>query len=94
MEVAKNGHTNVNLAGLKDVSEIKIYVVQANASGAYLSNGDILSFETITVVSDGKPGNDGVTTFKSTVFKRSNTPITTAPSGGNINSPYPNPLNG
>lgn len=94
VDVAKNGHTNINLAGLKDVSEIKIYVVQANASGTYLSNGDILSFETITVVSDGEPGNDGITTFKSTVFKRSNTPITTAPSGGNINSPYPNPLNG
>lgn len=57
--VANNGVATINLRGLLNVASIKIYVVAQNNEGNYVSNGEILSFENITIVSDGTPGQDG-----------------------------------
>jgi hypothetical protein len=57
--VSKYGVATVNLKGLLNVASIEIYVVAPNNKGEYLSNGEVLSFENITIVSDGKDGADG-----------------------------------
>jgi hypothetical protein len=58
--VSKYGIATVNLKGLLNVASIEIYVVAPNNKGEYLSNGEVLSFENITVVFDGKDGKDGI----------------------------------
>ena len=57
--ISNNGVATINLNGLKNVSEIKIYAVQQNSNGEYWSNGTVLTFETITIVSDGVTGTPG-----------------------------------
>jgi hypothetical protein len=58
--VSKNGLATINLKGLLNVASIKLYVVAPNNNGEYLSNGEVLSFENITIVADGEPGIAGV----------------------------------
>ncbi len=57
--VANNGVATINLRNLLNVASIKIYVVAQNNEGNYVSNGEILSFENITIVADGAPGQNG-----------------------------------
>lgn len=62
--ISQNGVATINLNGLKNVSEIKVYAVQKDVNGEYWSNGTILTYEIITIVSDGITGkSSGRTVF-------------------------------
>lgn len=58
--ITDRGVAIVNFDGLLNIASIKVYVVAKNEKGEYLSNSeDVLSFENITVVADGKDGPQG-----------------------------------
>lgn len=84
IDVTTNGHTTVHLSGLLDIASIKIYVVQPDSNGNYMSNGTILSFETITIVADGIPGKDGGRTVFVYTISTSNDSYINAPQGGTL----------
>lgn len=81
-----NGKAIVDLNGLLNVAGIKIYIVQKDSDGEYWSDGEVLSFENISIVADGiAGGNGGRTIFLYTSSASNITHFVKTPIGGTWN---------
>lgn len=56
VSTSNNGITTITLTNKHDISSVRVFVVQKNSSGNYVSNGTVLSFEDIGVVANGEDG--------------------------------------